>query len=113
MPGVPPTVSRGAATEGHGVPQRPVLPVLLTGTGCHSARSYGHSVPRRPFSARPKGSRVPRCPLLDRRPEKIVVIRGSAEIRVDRDPPDIPLNPYLPRSFRNFIPVLSRSQNPP
>jgi|HubBroStandDraft_1064217.scaffolds.fasta_scaffold146697_1 hypothetical protein len=30
-------------------------------------------------------------------------ISGFAEEKVDGDPPELPLNPYLPRSFRNLF----------
>jgi hypothetical protein len=43
-------------------------------------------------------------------PGKIVEISGFVEEKVDWDPPEFPLNPDLPRSFRNrvhfsFLPV--------
>jgi hypothetical protein len=51
--------------------------------------------------------------VLDRRPEKIMELSGFVEEKVDGDPPEFPLSPDLPRSFRNLVHFLSRSYHPP
>ena len=75
----------------------------LAGAVCPGAR----------FRACAKGSRVPRCPLLDRGPEDVWEDPGFRELLVHGNPTDPPASPDPPGKSGNPARLPSRLHHPP